>query len=72
MNKYGWVVGSDAKGNAVLVSDAGALTLPPLVKPVQATDNIAYVVSDDGRTIAGQSILGDEARSVRAVVWHCR
>jgi hypothetical protein len=71
VNRYGWVVGTDQKGHAVLVSDAGALTLPSLVSQVQGTDNIAYVISDDGRTIAGQSVLGDQDHTVRAVVWHC-
>jgi hypothetical protein len=71
VNAYGWMVGSDPKGHAVLVSDAGTITLPSLASPVQASDNIASVVSDDGRTIAGQSVLGDRDRTVRAVVWHC-
>jgi uncharacterized membrane protein len=72
VNAYGWVVGWDSKGDGVLVSDAGTLTLPPLRKPVQPSDNLAYTISDDGRTIAGQSVLGDAARTMRAVVWHCR
>jgi hypothetical protein len=72
VNAYGWVVGWDSKGDALLVSDAGTLTLQPLRKPVQPGDNLAYTISDDGRTIAGQSVLGDAARTMRAVVWHCR
>ena len=55
----------------MLVSDAGVLTLPPLAPAVHTMDNIPYTISDDGRTIAGQSVLGDKARTVRAVVWHC-
>jgi hypothetical protein len=72
VNTYGWVVGTDSKGNAALVSDAGVLTLPPVNPNVQRLDNIAYTISDDGRTIAGQSVLADKARTIVAVVWRCQ
>jgi uncharacterized membrane protein len=72
VNAYGWIAGGDAKGRAVLVSDAGVLPLPSLATPLHAQDSYASTVSDDGRTIAGRSVLDDKNRTVRAVVWHCR
>jgi hypothetical protein len=70
-NRYGWVVGSDPAGHAALVADSATVTLPGLNPDVQPLDSIAYTVSPDGRTIAGQSVLNDKARTIVAVVWHC-
>jgi hypothetical protein len=70
-NRYGWVVGSDPAGHAALVAGAATVTLPGLNPDVQPLDSIAYTVSEDGRTVAGQSVLNDNARTIVAVVWHC-
>jgi hypothetical protein len=70
-NQYGWVVGSDPAGHAMLVAGSTAVTLPGLNPNVQPLDSIAYTVSVDGGTIAGQSVLNDRQRTIVAVVWHC-
>ncbi|MEO3930271.1 hypothetical protein ABGB07_41445 [Micromonosporaceae bacterium B7E4] len=72
-NAQGWQVGTDKQGRAVLVADADAATvvLPSLVshEPGGLT-NIPTTLSDDGRTIAGQS---DAATgTIQAVVWRCQ
>ncbi len=68
-NQAGWVVGTNAKGYAVLVTDTGTMSLPPLNSRVEPMDNIASTISDDGRTIAGQAVLADPNRTIVAVVW---
>ncbi len=70
-NQAGWVVGTNAKGYAVLVTDTGTMSLPPLNSRVEPMDNIASTISDDGRTIAGQAVLADPNRTIVAVVWRC-
>ena len=72
VNRYGWAVGSDTQGYGVLQTDGGTVRLPALTKPVDPTDNIASGISDDGRTIAGQAVLGNADRTIVAVVWHCK
>ncbi|MEU4243715.1 hypothetical protein [Actinoplanes sp. NPDC026619] len=71
INAQGWEVGIDKKGYAILYADGRAVPLPMLAdhKPGNLT-NIANSISDDGRTIGGQS---DDAKDViQAVVWHCK
>ncbi|MER7456302.1 hypothetical protein [Micromonospora sp. NPDC126480] len=69
-NAHGWQVGTDRQGRAMLLADGGPVTLPDLAKhePGGLT-NIAETVSDDGRTIGGQS--DDASGTIRAVVWRC-
>jgi len=71
-NRYGWTVGTDGKGYVELHTDQGTLRLPAITQPTQSTDNIAVAISDDGRTIGGQSVLADADRTIVAVVWLCK
>ncbi len=68
-NRYGWQVGPASNGQAVFLSDAGAVMLPDLAGHRQPLDNIATSVSDDGRTIGGQANDRDDV--IQAVVWRC-
>jgi uncharacterized membrane protein len=70
VNAYGWQVGTDAEGYAVLVTNAGPVRLPDLGKHREdGTATIANSVSDDGRIIAGQS--DDRTGTIQAVLWRC-
>ncbi|GAA2605269.1 hypothetical protein [Paractinoplanes durhamensis] len=71
INAQGWMVGIDTKGYAILDTGGRTLQLPMLAKhdPGSLT-NIPNAISDDGRTIVGQS---DNANDViQPVVWHCQ
>jgi hypothetical protein len=69
-NAHGWQVGTDQQGRAILVSPAGTVVLPDLSRHEPGNlRNIATTVSDDGRTIGGQS--DDSGDVIRAVVWRC-
>ena len=70
-NAHGWQVGMDRQGRAVLRTDAGTVVLPDLAghRP-GGLSTIATTLSDDGRTIAGQS--EDPSGKIQAVVWRCR
>ena len=70
-NAQGWQVGTDHQGRAVLMAGSATVTLPDLYAH-QKDDlaNIATTVSDDGRTIAGQS--DDATTAFQAVVWRCQ
>lgn len=68
-NAQGWVVGSTPDG-AALLTDAGTVVLPALDNRRHAVANLGWTVSDDGRTIGGQS---DSAKGdPQAVRWRCR
>lgn len=70
VNAHGWQVGSGKDGNGILRTDRGALTLPGLTGRNPALLGvIAKTVSDDARTIAGQST--DSADRLKAVKWSC-
>ncbi|MEU4716555.1 hypothetical protein AB0F73_23280 [Micromonospora purpureochromogenes] len=71
VNAQGWQVGTDKQGRAVLVADAEPVVLPALAggQPT-AVSNIATTLSDDGRTVAGQS--DDATGTIQAVVWRCQ
>lgn len=70
VNAQGWQAGADEQGRAVLVADS-TVVLPDLVSHLKgALANIANTVSDDGRTVGGQS--DDTLGTIQAVVWHCR
>ncbi|BCB77820.1 hypothetical protein GCM10022251_38570 [Phytohabitans flavus] len=70
-NAHGWQVGTDKQGRAVLVADDQAVVLPALdVRTPDGLSNIPNTVSDDGRTIGGQS--DDHSDTIQAVVWRCR
>jgi uncharacterized membrane protein len=71
VNAHGWQVGTDQQGRAVLVADGATVALPALPdqKPGTLT-NIPNTLSDDGRTIAGQS--DDATGTIQPVVWHCQ
>jgi uncharacterized membrane protein len=70
-NAHGWQVGVDKQGRAVLVTDAGTVVLPGLAgHEPGGLANIPNTLSDDGRTIGGQS--DDATGTIQAVVWRCR
>jgi uncharacterized membrane protein len=86
VNAQGWQVGTDPQGYEVLVTSSGAASSGPVSSgaaspgTVRLPDlashgpdglsTIASSLSDDGRTIAGQSDTA--SGSIQAVVWHCR
>jgi uncharacterized membrane protein len=70
VNAQGWLVGTDKPGHAVLVAGTTPVVLPELVsRRPDGVSTIATTVSDDGRTIAGQS--DDATDTIQAVVWRC-
>ncbi|WP_433717886.1 hypothetical protein ACQP2Y_27340 [Actinoplanes sp. CA-051413] len=70
-NAHGWQVGTDKQGRAVLVADGRTVVLPDLATHEPGgLANIATTLSDDGRTIGGQS--DDASGTIQAVVWRCR
>jgi uncharacterized membrane protein len=71
VNAQGWQVGTDEQGRAVLVAGAATVVLPDLAgHQPGGLANIATTLSDDGRTIGGQS--DDATGTIQAVVWRCR
>lgn len=70
-NGHGWQVGADERSRAVLRAGDTTVPLPALAdhEPSGLT-NIATTISDDGRTIGGQS--DDATGTIQAVVWRCR
>jgi uncharacterized membrane protein len=71
INAQGWKVGVTKSGYAILDVDGPTFKLPMLAdhKPGLLT-NIPKTISDDGRTIGGQS---DDAKDViHAVLWRCK
>jgi hypothetical protein len=70
VNAQGWQIGTDKPGHAVLVAGGAPVVLPELVsRKADGVSTIATTVSDDGRTIAGQS--DDASDIIQAVVWRC-
>ncbi|MFG1674428.1 hypothetical protein [Micromonospora sp. NPDC049282] len=70
-NAHGWQVGTDRQGRAVFRTDAATVVLPDLADPPPGgLSTIATTLSDDGRTIAGQS--DDSTGKLQAIVWRCR
>jgi len=70
-NAHGWQVGTDHQGRAVFMAGTATVTLPDLyAHQKDDLQNIATTVSDDGRTIAGQS--DDATTAIQAVVWRCQ
>ncbi|GAA0560728.1 hypothetical protein GCM10010172_49890 [Paractinoplanes ferrugineus] len=70
INAQGWMVGIDKSGYAILSAGGAPIRLPMIAdhKPGDLT-NIPNAISDDGRTIVGQS---DNANGViQAVKWTC-
>jgi hypothetical protein len=60
----------DRAGHRRPVTDAGTIRLPDLATHrADGTSTIANAVSDDGRTIAGQS--DDASGTIKPVVWRC-
>ena len=71
INAQGWQVGIDKQGQAMLVADGATVVLPDLhTHTPGGLQNIANSLSDDGRTIGGQS--DDKADVIQAVVWRCK
>jgi uncharacterized membrane protein len=71
VNPSGWEIGTDKSGAAVLVTPSGEVTLPDLDK--HTPDGLATIpnaMSDDGRTIVGQS--DDTKDVIQPIVWHCK
>lgn len=69
VNAQGWQVGIGQRDRALLIAGDATVTLPDLGKPGELS-TIANTLSDDGRTIAGQS--DDSTETIQAVVWHCQ
>jgi uncharacterized membrane protein len=70
-NAQGWQVGTDNQGRAVLVAGAATVVLPDLTSHQPGgLSNIATTLSDDGRTVGGQS--DDATGTIQAVVWRCK
>jgi uncharacterized membrane protein len=70
INAQGWMVGIDKKGYAILTAGDRSVQLPAIAKhePGNLT-NIPNHISDDGRTVVGQS---DDAKGViQPVKWTC-
>ncbi|WP_433831440.1 hypothetical protein ACQP2E_13525 [Actinoplanes sp. CA-015351] len=71
VNAYGWQIGTDRKGYAVVLTGDDVVRLPDLASHRQdGTATIASTVSDDGSIIAGQS--DDAGGTIQAVTWRCR
>jgi hypothetical protein len=71
VNARGWVVGAAHDPRGLLRTETGTVTLPGLPQRT-GTDTLGVIpntLSDDGRTIAGQS--DDNTDTLRAVVWKC-
>ncbi|GLW33468.1 hypothetical protein [Actinoplanes regularis] len=71
MNALGWQTFVAKKGGARLFADGKVIRLPGLA-PLgdDALADIANTLSDDGRTIGGQS--NDANGVIQPVVWHCK
>ena len=70
-NPHGWQVGTDRQGRAVLLTDTAIVVLPDLADPPPGgLATIPSTLSDDGRTIAGQS--DDATGKIQPIVWRCR
>jgi uncharacterized membrane protein len=71
VNARGWQIGTDLKGRAILVTDAGTVVLPGLDgREPGGLTTIGASLSEDGRTISGQA--DDAGGTIQAVVWRCR
>jgi len=71
VNAQGWQIGTDKQGRAVLVAGTAPVILPDLAThEPNGLSTIPTTVSDDGRTIAGQS--DDATGTIQAVVWRCQ
>jgi uncharacterized membrane protein len=71
VNAQGWQIGTNQQGRAVLVAGTATVVLPDLAThTADGLSTIPTTVSDDGRTITGQS--DDATGTIQAVVWHCQ
>jgi uncharacterized membrane protein len=71
VNAQGWVIGTGAEGHAVIAAGGDPVRLPALAAhQPEGLSNIANALSDDGRTVAGQS--DDASGTIRAVIWRCQ
>jgi len=69
-NAHGWQAGTDGQGHAVFIAEGKTLVLPAVPgQKLAPLANIATTLSDDGRTIGGQS--DDATGTIQAVVWRC-
>jgi hypothetical protein len=71
VNPHGWLAGPAHNPSGLLRTETGTVTLPGLPQPDRGNTLgvIPTTLSDDGRTIAGQS--DDNTETLRAVVWKC-
>ncbi len=71
VNALGWQTGVAAQGGAQLLAGDKLVKLPGLA-PIKEDSlaDIANTISDDGRTIGGQS--NDASGTIQPVVWHCK
>ena len=67
----GSVIGTDDEGHPLYLHEGSPTRLPTLTTPLNSTDNFPNAISRDGRTIAGQAVLGDADRTFVAVLWTC-
>jgi uncharacterized membrane protein len=71
INAQGWQTGIAKQGGATLYAGNTEVVLPGLApNPQDHYAHIANTLSDDGRTVAGQS--NDANGVIQAVVWHCK
>ena len=70
VNAQGWQVGINKQGRAALVTGTAAQVVLPELANHEPLSTIANTISDDGRTIGGQS--DDANGTIRAVVWRCQ
>lgn len=65
-NGSGWLVGAVEADHPVLLTEAGALSLPKVAK---FTEHMAAGLSGDGRVIVGQAFAG--GTRAQALAWDC-
>ncbi|MBN1171510.1 MAG: hypothetical protein JXA67_05000 [Micromonosporaceae bacterium] len=69
INRNGWYAGTTPDDLAIHHAGGRELTLPDLAGHPGLVNSLPYVMSDDGRIVAGQS--DDQDDVIRAVVWRC-
>ncbi|WIM96987.1 hypothetical protein ACTOB_000470 [Actinoplanes oblitus] len=71
VNAQGWLTAVERQTGAVLHADTSTIKLPGLApRGADQLADIANTISNDGRTIGGQS--NDTNGVIQPVVWHCK
>jgi hypothetical protein len=66
----GWLAGYDRRSRAIVVTPDGPVLLPELTTASSGLVARPKAISDDGRTVGGDSPTGD-GQTTAAVVWRC-